>query len=89
MLREDKLVEVFFTEQRLDCRMEELVAPPLFLDEEGLIKIVDEAERMSIPEDLELKLTQQRSAIPELLERWTAMVALFERIIKRNDAAAG
>lgn len=87
MLREDKLVEVFFTEQRPISEWKSS-APALFLDEEGLIKIVDEAERMSIPEDLELKLTQQRKAIPELLERWTAMVALFERIVKRNDAAA-
>lgn len=87
MLREDKLVEVFFTEQRPIAEWKSS-APALFLDEEGLIKTVDEAERMSIPEDLELKLTQQRKAIPELLERWTAMVALFERIIKRNDAAA-
>lgn len=87
MLREDKLVEVFFTEPRPIAEWKSS-APALFLDEEGLIKIVDEAERMSIPEDLELKLTQQRQAIPELLERWTAMVALFERIVKRNDAAA-
>ena len=87
MLREDKLVEVFFTEQRHIAEWKSS-APALFLDEEGLIKTVDEAERMSIPEDLELKLTQQRKAIPELLERWTAMVALFERIIKRNDASA-
>lgn len=87
MLREDKLVEVFFTEQRPIAEWKSS-APALFLDEEGLIKTVDEAERTSIPEDLELKLTQQRKAIPELLERWTAMVALFERIVKRNDAAA-
>lgn len=87
MLRSDKLVEVFFTEPRSIAEWKSS-APALFLDEEGLVKIVDEAERMSIPEDLELKLTQQRKAIPELLERWTAMVALFERIVKRNDAAA-
>ena len=87
VLREDKLVEVFFTEPRPIAEWKSS-APALFLDEEGLIKVVDEAERMSIPEDLELKLTQQRQAIPELLDRWTAMVALFERIIKRNDAAA-
>lgn len=87
MLREDKLVEVFFTESRPIAEWKSS-APALFLDEEGLIKTVDEAERMSIPEDLQLKLTQQRQAIPELLERWTAMVALFERIVKRNDAAA-
>ncbi|SPO20166.1 related to Sorting nexin MVP1 [Ustilago trichophora] len=87
VLREDKLVEVFFTEQRPIAEWKSS-APALFLDEEGLIKTVDEAERMSIPEDLELKLKQQRQAIPELLDRWTAMVALFERIVKRNDAAA-
>ncbi|GAC93321.1 hypothetical protein PHSY_000886 [Pseudozyma hubeiensis SY62] len=87
MLREDKLVEVFFTEPRPIAEWKSS-APALFLDEEGLVKMVDEAERMSIPEDLEHKLTQQRQAIPELLERWTAMVALFERIVKRNDAAA-
>ncbi|TKY90720.1 hypothetical protein EX895_000718 [Sporisorium graminicola] len=87
VLREDKLVEVFFTEPRPIAEWKSS-APALFLDEEGLIKTVDESERMSIPEDLELKLTQQRQAIPELLERWTAMVALLERIIKRNDAAA-
>ncbi|CBQ67900.1 related to Sorting nexin MVP1 [Sporisorium reilianum SRZ2] len=87
VLREDKLVEVFFTEPRPIAEWKSS-APALFLDEEGLVKTVDEAERMSIPEDLELKLTQQRQAIPELLERWTAMVALLERIVKRNDAAA-
>lgn len=87
ILREDKLVEIFFTEPRAIVEWKSS-APALFLDEEGLIKMVDEAERMSIPEDLELKLTQQRNAIPELLDRWTAMVALFERINKRNDAAA-
>ncbi|SNX81818.1 related to Sorting nexin MVP1 [Melanopsichium pennsylvanicum] len=87
ILREDKLVEVFFTEQRPIAEWKSS-APALFLDEEGLVKTVDEAERMSIPEDLELKLKQQRQAIPELLDRWTAMVALFERIVKRYDAAA-
>ncbi|CDS02050.1 hypothetical protein [Sporisorium scitamineum] len=87
VLREDKLVEVFFTEPRPITEWKSS-APALFLDEEGLVKTVDDAERMSIPDDLQLKLTQQRQAIPELLERWTAMVALLERIIKRNDAAA-
>lgn len=87
VLREDKLVQVFLEEPKplSEWKRE---APALFLDEEGLVKQVDEAERMSIPEDLELKLMQQRQAIPELLERWTSMVALFERIVKRDDAAA-
>ncbi|KAJ1044715.1 hypothetical protein NDA11_004436 [Ustilago hordei] len=87
VLREDKLVQVFLEEVKPVSDWKRKV-PALFLDEEGLVKVVNEAERMTIPEDLELKLTQQRQAIPELLERWTNMVALFERIVKRNDAAA-
>lgn len=87
VLREDKLVAVFFTEKQAlsDWRT---TAPPLYLDEEGITKIVDEAERMGIPDDLDHKLTQQRKAVPDLLERWTSMVALLERIVKRRDADA-
>lgn len=87
VLREDKLVAVFFTEKQAlsDWRN---TAPPLYLDEEGITKIVDEADRMKIPDDLDHKLTQQRKAIPDLVDRWSSMVALFERIVKRRDADA-
>ncbi|PWN51108.1 hypothetical protein IE53DRAFT_386551 [Violaceomyces palustris] len=87
VLSKDKLVEVFFTEKQAlsDWRQS---APPLYLDEEGMTKVLDEVEQMSIPEDLDAKLLQQRKAVPELVERWSGIVALFERMVKRNDAAA-
>lgn len=87
VLREDKLVTVFFTEKQVLSEWRN-TAPPLYLDEEGITKIVDEGERMRIPEDLDHKLTQQRNAIPDLVDRWTSMVALIERIVKRRDADA-
>ncbi|KAN0063613.1 Sorting nexin mvp1 [Thecaphora frezii] len=87
VLRQDRLVEMFFTEKQALSEWRQ-TAPPLYLEEEGMTKVLDEVERMSIPEDLDAKLAQQRKAIPELLERWSSTVALFERMVKRNDAAA-
>lgn len=87
VLRQDKLVNVFFTESKplSDWRSS---APALYLDEEGLTTVLDEVEQMSIPDDLDDKLAQQRKAVPEMLERWTAIVNLVDRIVKRKDAAA-
>ncbi|SPO40138.1 related to Sorting nexin MVP1 [Pseudozyma flocculosa] len=87
VLRQDRLVDVFMTEKRPLSEWRQ-TAPPLYLDEEGLTKVLDEVEQMSIPEDLDAKLAQQRRALPDLLERWTSTVALFERMVRRNDAAA-
>ncbi|THU87977.1 hypothetical protein K435DRAFT_730276 [Dendrothele bispora CBS 962.96] len=58
------------------------------LDEESASRRVDRVEEMSIPSDLEEKITIVRRRINPLIEQWQRICILAERIIKRREAAA-
>ncbi|KAJ4469550.1 hypothetical protein J3R30DRAFT_3550973 [Lentinula aciculospora] len=58
------------------------------LEEESASKRIDRGEEMSIPSDLEDKITTIRRRVNPLIEQWQRICILAERIIKRREAAA-
>ncbi|EGN96804.1 hypothetical protein SERLA73DRAFT_111513 [Serpula lacrymans var. lacrymans S7.3] len=85
VIKEDGLLAVFLTEPSLETwRKHSSVS----LDEESVSKRIDHVEEMTIPSDLEEKLTSVRSKISPLIEQWQRICILAERIIKRREAAA-
>ncbi|KAG8902682.1 Sorting nexin mvp1 [Tulasnella sp. 403] len=58
------------------------------LEEESTSKKIDRVEEMSIPSDLEEKMNVVRSKLPSLIENWTRICAIADRIVKRHEAAA-
>lgn len=86
VIKEDGLLAVFLTEPSFE---EWRKHSPISLDEESASKRVDRVEEMSIPSDLEEKLTAIRVRLNPLIEQWQRICILAERIIKRREAAAG
>ncbi|KIK61749.1 hypothetical protein GYMLUDRAFT_73257 [Collybiopsis luxurians FD-317 M1] len=58
------------------------------LEEESATRRIDRAEEMTIPSDLEDKITTIRRRVSPLIEQWQRICILAERIIKRREAAA-
>lgn len=58
------------------------------LDEESTSKRVDRIEEMSIPADLEEKMNIIRGKLPDLIESWTRICAIAERLLRRREAEA-
>ncbi|KAJ6610221.1 hypothetical protein B0H10DRAFT_437803 [Mycena sp. CBHHK59/15] len=85
VIKEDALLAAFLTEPSFEMWRKNT---PISLDEESVSKRVDRNEEMSIPSDLEVKLTTLRRRISPLIEQWQRICVLAERIIKRREAAA-
>ncbi|ESK96495.1 sorting nexin mvp1 [Moniliophthora roreri MCA 2997] len=85
VIKEDGILSVFLTHPSFeDWRKQSHVS----LDEESASKRVDRVEEMSIPSDLEDKITTIRRRLSPLIEQWQRICILAERIIKRREAAA-
>jgi len=85
VLKEDGLVSVFLTEPSFEAWRKH---SSISLDEESYSKRVDAVEEMSIPSDLEEKLSIVRNKIPGLIEQWNRICATTERLVKRREGAA-
>ncbi|KAJ7504358.1 hypothetical protein B0H11DRAFT_1981877 [Mycena galericulata] len=85
VMKEDALLAAFLTEPSFETWRKNT---PISLDEESVSKRVDRNEEMTIPSDLEDKLTTLRRRINPLIEQWQRICVLSERIIKRREAAA-
>ncbi|KAL0564393.1 Sorting nexin mvp1, partial [Marasmius crinis-equi] len=82
---EDGILSVFLTHHSFE---EWRKSATVSLDEESSSKRVDRVEEMSIPSDLEDKITTIRRRISPLIEQWQRICILAERIIKRRESAA-
>lgn len=100
VLKDDGVLSVFLTEPDFDGWKRRTT---ISYDEEALTKRIDRVEEMSIPSDLEEKLayvmptpvivssiyhSATRQKIGMLVEQWTRLCTLTERILKRREAAA-
>ncbi|KAJ3761305.1 hypothetical protein EV360DRAFT_38122 [Lentinula raphanica] len=85
IIKDDGVLSVFLSETSFE---EWRRHASISLDEESASKRIDRAEEMSIPSDLEDKITTIRRRINPLIEQWQRICILAERIIKRREAAA-
>ncbi|KIM25405.1 hypothetical protein M408DRAFT_210488 [Serendipita vermifera MAFF 305830] len=85
VLKDDGVLSAFLTEMDFEGWKKR---SPISYDEEALTKRVDRVEEMSIPSNLEEKLAATRQKIGMLIEQWTRLCTLMERILKRREGAA-
>jgi sorting nexin-8 len=85
VIKDDGLLAVFLTEPSFEAWRKHA---SISVEEESASKRVDRVEEMTIPSDLEEKLTIVRQKITSLIEQWQRICILAERIIKRREAAA-
>jgi len=85
VIKEDALLGTFLTEPSFEQWRKHT---SISLEEESASKRIDRVEEMTIPSDLEEKLTVVRQKITPLIEQWQRICVLAERIIKRREAAA-
>ncbi|SGY45309.1 BQ5605_C001g00272 [Microbotryum silenes-dioicae] len=85
-LKHDHLVRIFHNEQS------ELSAwrksNPISLEEESTSRILTSEEEMSVPSDLEERLTNLRARIIPLVEHWTRVTTTIDRIAHRRQNQA-
>ncbi|SCV74293.1 BQ2448_6725 [Microbotryum intermedium] len=85
-LKHDHLVRIFHNEQS------ELSAwrknNPISLEEESTSRILTSEEEMSVPSDLEERLTNFRARIIPLVEHWTRVTTTIDRIAHRRQNQA-
>ncbi|KAG5353549.1 Sorting nexin MVP1 [Termitomyces sp. T112] len=86
IIKDDGLLAVFLTEPSLETWRKHT---SVSLDEESVSKRVDHIEEMTIPSDLEDKLTTIRVRLNPLIDQWQRICVLAERIMRRQEAAAG
>jgi sorting nexin-8 len=85
MIRDDGALTAFLSEPSFeDWRRR----TPISIEEESASKRVDRTEEMSIPSDLEDKLTHMRSKVNGMIDHWQKVCIFAERMIKRRESAA-
>jgi len=85
VLKDDGLLAVFLTEPSFEAWRKHA---SISLEEESASKRIDRVEEMGIPSDLEEKMTVVRNRVFLLIEQWTKLCIIAERIIKRREAEA-
>ncbi|KAG8974604.1 Sorting nexin mvp1 [Tulasnella sp. 425] len=86
ILAADGVLLAFLTEQSFENWKKHSSA--ISYEEESVSKRIDRVEEMSIPADLEEKMNVLRSKLPDLIEQWTRICAIAERIWRRREAVA-
>ncbi|CEL62908.1 Sorting nexin MVP1 OS=Cryptococcus neoformans var, neoformans serotype D (strain JEC21 / ATCC MYA-565) GN=MVP1 PE=3 SV=1 [Rhizoctonia solani AG-1 IB] len=80
ILSQDGLLSTFLTEPHLENSIS--------LEEESMSKRVERIEEMSVPGDCNEKLAAVRKKLPGLVDHWTRISVIVERLIKRREGAA-
>ncbi|KAG8911496.1 Sorting nexin mvp1 [Tulasnella sp. 417] len=86
ILAADGVLLAFLTEPSFEAWKKHSSA--ISYDEESVSKRVDRVEEMSIPADLDEKMNVLRNKLPDLIEQWTRICAIAERIWRRREAVA-
>ncbi|KAG9089717.1 Sorting nexin mvp1 [Ceratobasidium sp. 370] len=85
VLSQDGLLSVFLTEPHLETwRKQNTIS----LEEESHSKRVERVEEMSVPSDCEEKLAAVRRKLPGLVDHWTRISVIAERLVKRQEGEA-
>ncbi|ORY92624.1 hypothetical protein BCR35DRAFT_298091 [Leucosporidium creatinivorum] len=82
VLKEDGLVKVFLEEQEDLSTYRSRTS--ITLEEESLSRVLTPSEEMSIPSDLSTKLTSFHSRLPSLIEHWTRITSIADRLAHRR-----
>jgi sorting nexin-8 len=85
VIKDDGVLASFLTESSFEAWRKHTAVS---LEEESSSKRVDRVEEMSIPSDLEDKLSTIRGRVNVQIELWQRICILAERLIKRQEAAA-
>ncbi|KAG8731091.1 Sorting nexin mvp1 [Ceratobasidium sp. 423] len=85
VLSQDGLLSTFLTEPHLEVWRKQ---NSISLEEESLSKRVERNEEMSVPGDCSDKLAVVRNKLPGLVDHWTRVSVIVERMIKRREGAA-
>ncbi|KAJ1307091.1 hypothetical protein OPQ81_001209 [Rhizoctonia solani] len=85
VLSQDGLLSTFLTEPHLEVWRKQ---NSISLEEESLSKRVERMEEMSVPGDCSEKLAAVRKKLPGLIDHWTRISVIVERLIKRREGAA-
>jgi len=85
IIKDDGLLSVFLTEPAFDTWKK---THSVSLDEESVSKRLDRTEEMSIPSDLEEKLKITRLKIQPVIEQWSRICFLADRLVKRREGTA-
>ncbi|KZT71962.1 hypothetical protein DAEQUDRAFT_763450 [Daedalea quercina L-15889] len=85
IIKDDGLLAVFLTEPSFETWRKHT---HISYEEESASKRVDRVEEMSVPSDLEDKLTFVRGKVGFLIEHWQRISMLAERIVRRREAEA-
>ncbi|CAE6475350.1 unnamed protein product [Rhizoctonia solani] len=85
ILSQDGLLSTFLTEPHLEVWRKQ---NSISLEEESMSKRVERIEEMSVPGDCGDKLAAVRKKLPGLVDHWTRISVIIERLIKRREGAA-
>ncbi|KAF8573329.1 hypothetical protein K439DRAFT_1375705 [Ramaria rubella] len=85
VIKDDGLLSVFLSEPSFD---EWRKHTSMSMEEESASKRIDRVEEMTIPSDLEDKLTLVRNKLSLLIEQWQRICLLAERMAKRRESSA-
>ncbi|KAG8822978.1 Sorting nexin mvp1 [Serendipita sp. 400] len=85
VIKDDGVLSVFLSEPDFDGWKRRT---PISYDEEATTKRVDRNDEMSIPGNLEEKLAATRQKIGTLIEQWTRLCTITERVLKRRETGS-
>ena len=89
ILSRDSLIITFLSEPSDLATWRSHHASNLHLVEESVTRKLTAREEMSIPRDLDEKLSGVRKRLPLVIEHWSRVCAAAERIQRRREAQAG
>ncbi|KAF8676944.1 PhoX homologous domain, present in p47phox and p40phox [Rhizoctonia solani] len=78
----------FLEQRRCGIVTEKHGGNSISLEEESLSKRVERLEEMSVPGDCAEKLAAVRKKLPGLVDHWTRISVIVDRLIKRREGAA-
>ncbi|KAG8936001.1 Sorting nexin mvp1 [Tulasnella sp. 418] len=89
VIASDGLLSVFLSEPSFDgWKKHALATVGISYEEESVSHRIDRTEEMSIPRDLEEKMNLVKSRVGMLIEQWSRICLIAERLIKRRESSA-
>lgn len=85
VLGNDDLVQVFLTERQSLAEWKASHSAPI-AEEEALVCPASPSSLMSLPRDFAQKLETTAAQTPAMVEKWTALTTLLERLAKRLES---
>lgn len=81
MLSKDGVLHAFVTEVDFTTWRSE---HPISLEEESSNTLLSPSQIQTIPEDLDVKMKSLKARLPKMIDYWTRIVVVYERILRRR-----